>query len=138
MPSRTSLLVLLGLMLAATGGVVWGALAADASPVIGWIEIAPVPQKSDQINIVGHAYALEPVAGKFTLSIKRSGKGGSSTSGQSGSFKLDAGENGSLSRTAINVGPADTLTIELKLTVDNTEVFSVLLRPALGSGARKI
>ena len=140
MPRRTSILVTLGLIVAAAGLAVGSsglARAAAASPVIGWIEIAPVPQKPDQITIVGRAYALEGVEGRFALSIKRAGKGGSTKSGQSGAFKLAAGENGSLSRTAINVGPADMLTIELTLTVDGTEVFSVSLRPPPGAGIRK-
>lgn len=140
MPRRTSILVTLGLIVAAAGLAVGSsglARAGAASPVIGWIEIAPMPQKPDQITIVGRAYALEGVEGKFALSIKRAGKGGSTKSGQSGAFKLKAGENGSLSRTAINVGPADTLTIELTLTVDGTEVFSVSLRPTPGAGVRK-
>ena len=140
MPRRTSILVTLGLIVAAAGlavGLSGLARAAAASPVIGWIEIAPVPQKPDQITIVGRAYALEGVEGRFALSIKRAGKGGSTKSGQSGAFKLAAGENGSLSRTAINVGPADMLTIELTLTVDGTEVFSVSLRPTPGTSVRK-
>ena len=128
MVTRTSLLVTLGLIVAAVGlAAASEARAGAASPVIGWIEIAPVPEKPDQITIVGRAYALEGVEGRFALSIKRAGKGGSTKSGQSGAFKLKAGDNGSLSRTAINVGPADTLTIELTLTVDGTEVFSVSL-----------
>ena len=140
MVTRTSLLVTLGLIVAAVGLAVGSsglARAGAASPVIGGIEIAPVPQKPDQITIVGRAYALEGVEGRFALSIKRAGKGGSTKSGQSGAFKLAAGENGSLSRTAINVGPADTLTIELTLTVDGTEVFSVSLKPTPGAGVRK-
>ena len=137
MVTRASLLVTLGLIVAAAGLAGAEARAGAASPVIGWIEIAPVPQKPDQITIVGRAYALEGVEGRFALSIKRAGKGGSTKSGQSGAFKLAAGDNGSLSRTAINVGPADTLTIELTLTVDGTEVFSVSLRPTPGTSVRK-
>jgi hypothetical protein len=137
MVTRTSLLVTLGLILAALGLASAQARAAAASPVIGWIEIAPVPEKPDQITIVGRAYALEGVEGRFALAIKRKGKGGSTNSGQSGGFKLKAGDNGALSRTAINVGPADTLTIELTLTVDGAEVFSVSLKPAPGAGIRK-
>jgi hypothetical protein len=137
MPRRTFILVTLGLIVAAVGLGAVQARAGAASPVIGWIEIAPVPGKPDQITIVGRAYALEGVEGRFTLSIQRAGKGGSTKSGQSGGFKLQAGQNGSLSRTAINVGPADALTIELTLTVDGSEVFSVSLRPTPGAGVRK-
>jgi len=136
MPRLYSLLAV-GLVLAAAGLTSFSARAEAASPVIGWVEIKSVPDR-DEINIVGHAYALDTVAGTFSLSIVRAGEGGSSKSGQSGQFKLEAGENSALSRTSINVGPSDTLTIELKLMVDGADVFTVRMQPAAAGGGRKI
>ena len=127
MVTRTSLLVTLGLIVAAAGLAAVEARAGAASPSRLDRDRA-VPGKPDQITIVGRAYALEGVEGRFALSIKRAGKGGSTKSGQSGAFTR-GGDNGSLSRTAINVGPADTLTIELTLTVEHGG-FSVSLKPA--------
>jgi len=137
MPRLYSLLAV-GLVLAAAGFTSVGSRAAGAaSPVIGWVEIKSVPDR-DEITIIGHAYALETIAGTFSLSIVRAGEGGSSKSGQSGQFKLEAGENRALSRTSINVGPSDTLTIELKLMVDGADVFTVRMEPAAAGGGRKI
>src|SRR5690606_1997172 len=99
----------LTILLVAMTGLLAGAApgAERASPVIGWVEIKPVPGHGDQISVVGHALALEAVEGKFALSLKKEGQGGTSNTGQSGSFKIAPGDQATLSRTSINLAASD-------------------------------
>jgi hypothetical protein len=120
-----------------------GPLAAQTSagpgaPVLGWIELKPAARGAGIVTITGHAYALSPAEGRFTLAVARAGKGGKTNSSQSGAFKLDAGEDKPLSTTSINVAPGEALTIELKLFSGGSEVFSATLKTAPQSGSTKI
>lgn len=115
-----------------------GVVHASSASVIGWVEIQPAASGKDQVTIVGRALALEPTAGQYALVVSRSGKGGTSNSRQGGAFSAAAGENAVLSRTSINVSPAEAVTIELKLFVDDKEVFSTVMKSSRKSGARDI
>jgi hypothetical protein len=106
--------------------------------VIGWVEVQPARSGKDEVTIVGRALALEQISGQYTLVVSRSGKGGTSNSRQGGAFSVDAGENAILSRSSINLSPAEVVTIELKLFVDNNEVFSTVMKSARKGGSRDI
>jgi hypothetical protein len=110
----------------------------SSATVIGWVEIQPAVSGRDQVTIVGRALALEPISGQYALFVSRSGKGGTSNSRQAGAFSAAAGENAVLSRTSINISAAETVTIELKLFVDNKEVFSTVMKSTEKSGSRDI
>jgi hypothetical protein len=114
-----------------------GVVDASSASVIGWVEVQPASGK-DQVTVVGRALALEPIAGHYALVVSRSGKGGASNSRQRGAFSAAAGENAVLSRTSINISPAEAVTIELKLFVDNKEVFSTVMKSTEKSGSRDI
>jgi hypothetical protein len=103
--------------------------AATSSPIIGWIEIEPVPGKADHVTITGKVYGLKPSEGRYTLEIKRHEKGNVSNSNQGGSFRVGQGETASLARSGINIPPASSLEIVLKFQADGREIFSVALKP---------
>lgn len=138
--ARLTGLLLLGLVagLAAPGSGVSGAEPQSAHAAIGWIEIAPVPQHKDQIVIAPQVYASEASSGRFTLTVSRVGKGGTTNTRQSGVFNVSAGESRKLSTTSVNIMPAEALTIELKLYSGDKEVFSVVMKTASDRGARDI
>jgi hypothetical protein len=115
-----------------------GVMHASSAFVIGWVEIQPAESGKEQVTIVGRALALQPMSGQFALVVSRSGKGGTSTSRQGGAFSVAAGENAVLSSSSINISPADVVTIELKLFVDNNEVFSTVMKSARKGGSRDI
>jgi hypothetical protein len=115
-----------------------GGAHASSALVIGWVEVQPRGPGKDQVTIVGRALALEPISGQYALVVGRSGKGGTSTSRQGGAFSVAAGENAVLSRTSINIAPAEVVTIELKLFVDNNEVFSTVMKSAGKDRSRDI
>jgi Thin aggregative fimbriae synthesis protein len=110
----------------------------SSATVIGWVEIQPAESDRHQVTIVGRALALEPISGRYALFVSRSGKGGASNSRQAGAFSAAAGENAVLSRISINISPAEVVTIELKLFVDNKEVFSTVMKSPKKSGSRDI
>lgn len=109
-------------------------VVAASSPVIGWIEIAPAGPS--QITVIGHAFATATTSGQFVLSLHRVSKGNSANTGQSGGFKVAAGEDATLSKTAINVVPGEELIVELKLMIEGREVHTAVLRPAGGAPGR--
>jgi hypothetical protein len=113
-------------------------MQASSPFVIGWVEVQPAASGKEQVTIIGRALALEPMSGQFALVVSRSGKGGRSTSRQGGAFSVAAGENAVLSRTSINISPAEVVTVELKLFVDNNEVFSTVMKSARKDGGRDI
>ena len=102
---------------------------ANAQQVMGWLELKPLPGGS-MVQITGHALALEKIAGlEFTMSVVREG-GGKSVSQQKGQIALDAGETKALSSASVNVGPAGTLTVALKILDHGREVFSTVMSSA--------
>jgi hypothetical protein len=115
-----------------------GVVHASSAFVIGWVEIQPGESGKDQVTVVGRALALEPISGQYALVVSRSGKGGTSISRQGGAFSVTAGENAVLSTSSINISPAEVVTIELKLFVDNNEVFSTVMKSARKGGSRDI
>ena len=115
-----------------------GVMPATSALVIGWVEIQPAASAKDQVTVVSRALALEPISGQYALVVSRSGKGGTSNSRQGGAFSAAAGENVVLSRISINISSTDTLTIELKLFVDDKQVFSTVMKSAPTSGERDI
>jgi hypothetical protein len=89
--------------------------AANAQPVMGWIELKP-GSASDTIQIIGHALAFDRAAGTdFSLSVQRSGPRGRSNSLPSGRVDLAIGETKILATASVNVMTCDDLMIELKL-----------------------
>lgn len=127
-PIRAASLVLVcGVLLAAAG---WGGrvMAADAAAVIGWVEVQPGPSGPGHVTLRGHVHALKDTAGKFSLQITRTSRGGKSDGKQGGDFNLKAGESRPLSTTTININPDDKLTVQLTITVDGAEVFTTTLR----------
>jgi hypothetical protein len=115
-----------------------GVVRVSSASVIGWVEIQTAMSGKDQVTVVGRALALEPISGQYALFVSRSGKGGTSNSRQAGAFSAAAGENAVLSRTSINISPAEDVTIELKLFVDSKEVFSTVMKSTRESGSRDI
>jgi hypothetical protein len=111
---------------------------ASSASVIGWVEIQTAASGKDQVTVVGRALALEPISGQYALVVSRSGKGGASNSRQAGAFSAAAGENVVLSRTSINISPAEAVTIELKLYVDSKEIFSTVMKSTRQRGSRDI
>jgi hypothetical protein len=108
-----------------------GTSATQASPgIVAWVSIEPASEagSSQMLSIIGHAHALKPVQGRYTLEIKRKSKGGISNTRQGGAIDLKPGETTTLSRSGINVAPADLLDIELKIHVDGREVFAVTMK----------
>ena len=103
-------------------------MAAGAASVIGWVEVQPSAKGRDHITLRGHVLALTDAAGRFTLALTRSSKGGKSETKQGGAFKLLAGESQPLSTTTINLDQNDQLTVVLSISVDGAEVFSTTLR----------
>jgi hypothetical protein len=98
--------------------------------VIGWINIEPSDGGSggQMLAITGRALALRPIHGRYSLEVKRKGKGGVSNARQGGAIDLRPGAAAVLSRSAINIGPADTIDVELKIFVDDREVFSAVVK----------
>jgi hypothetical protein len=82
------------------------------------------------LTIQGRAFALAEVSGRYTIDVRRQGKGGVSNSRQSGAFTITPGETAALSRATINAQSEDRLEIELKLFVGDTEAFTVTMHPA--------
>jgi hypothetical protein len=114
--------------------------AESPAGVIGWISIEPGSGAggSQMLSVIGHALALRPVHGRYSLEVKRKAGGGSvSNTRQGGAIDLRPGAAAVLSRNAINIGPADTLDIELKIFIDGREVFSAAVKTT-GEGARGI
>lgn len=104
-----------------------------ASGLVGWLDIAPEAEpggKGTRLAIAGRAFALAEVKGRYTLDVRRRGKGGASNSRQSGAFTVAAGQAAVLSRTTINTEGPDRLEIILKLFVGDVEVYAVTMRPA--------
>ncbi len=95
---------------------------------IAWVEMQASPQHPDLVEIVGHAQGLSETNGRFSLSVTRSGRGGTSNSAQSGQFHVKAGEAVILSRNAINVPPGSGLDVRLTLYVGDKEIFSAELK----------
>ena len=98
--------------------------------VIGWINIEPTSAANDGqvLAITGHALALRPVHGRYSLEVKRKGKGGVSNTRQGGTIDLKPGIAAILSRNGINIGPADTIDVELKIFINDREVFSAAVK----------
>jgi hypothetical protein len=110
-------------------------LAEPTSGIVGWISIEPATAGAGQtqmLAIAGRALSLRQVEGRYSLQVKRHGKGGSSNSRQGGAITLKPGVAATLSQSAINIGPGDALDIELKLFIDDREVFSASIRSTSG------
>lgn len=109
-------------------------LAADPSTqtagVIGWISIEPTATGAEEqtLSIIGRALALRPVHGRYSLEVRRKGRGGVSNTRQGGALDLRPGAAAVLSRNAINIGPADSIDVQLKIFIDDREVFSAAVR----------
>jgi hypothetical protein len=108
-----------------------------ASGIVGWISIKPTgAEGQDQmLAIAGRALALRPVEGRYVLDVTRQGRSGSSTARQGGAITLKPGVTATLSQSAINIGPADRLEIELRIYVDDREVFAASMK-SMGSGIK--
>jgi hypothetical protein len=113
-----------------------GETVADASGgVLGWISIEPAAAgsgESQMLAIAGRALAMHPMQGRYSLEVKRRSRGGVSNSRQGGAINLKPGVAATLSQSAINIGPGDSLEIELKLYVGDQEVFSASMKSMSG------
>jgi len=113
--------------------------ATETAGVIGWINIEPSTSAAHEgqvLAITGNALALRPIHGRYSLEVKRKGKGGVSNTRQGGAIDLKAGASVVLSRNGINIGPADTIDIELKIFIDDREVFSAAVKSVGDGGLR--
>lgn len=100
---------------------------ANAQGAMGWLELKPASGRNS-VQITAHALALEKIAGlEFTMSVQHEGRGGKSSSRQSGRLDLAAGETKVLSSTAIAIEPGDNLTVILRLMEHGQEVFSTVM-----------
>jgi len=109
--------------------------------LVGWISVEPIdggPGQGQVLGIAGRALALHPLRGRYSLDVKRRGKGGVSNTRQGGAISLEPGTAAVLSQSSINIGPADTLDIELKIYVDDREVFSASMKSASGATTRNL
>lgn len=114
---------------------------AAAAGLIGWLNIEPetgASGRGSRLAITGQAFAAGGIKGRYTLDIRRTGKGGTSNSRQSGDFTISAGQAAQLSRTAINVEPADRLEFELKLFSGEEEVFALTAKSSAPAAARRL
>ena len=122
-PKRFSMKTALSFVLGLATMILSPALAladpAQASAgIVAWVTIEPASEagsSSQMLSIIGHALALKPVKGRYSLEIKRSSKGGISNTRQGGAIDLKPGATTLLSRSGINVGASDTLDIALKI-----------------------
>jgi hypothetical protein len=114
--------------------------AQETAGVIGWINIEPSSGANgvQVLAITGRALALRPVHGRYSLEVKRKGKGGVSNARQGGAIDLQPGAAAVLSRNAINIGPADSIDVELKIFVDDREVFSAVVKSVGDDGALRL
>lgn len=134
---------LLGFLMIMPHATPAGAAPANtpASGVLGWIELVPTNDGNGQgymLSITGRAAALEPVNARYALEVKRESRGGTSNTRQGGAVMLAPGKTAVLSQSTINVGPADGITIELKLYVGEDEVFSASIRSVAGQISRQL
>jgi len=109
--------------------------AGAAGGVLGWISIEPATGSSGEsqmLAIAGRALAMHPMQGRYSLEVKRHSRGGVSNSRQGGAVRLEPGVAVTLSQSAINIGPGDSLDIELKLYVGDQEVFSASMKSVNG------
>jgi hypothetical protein len=111
----------------------------ETAGVIGWIDIEPASGSAEQgqlLTITAHALALRATHGRYSLEVKRKGKGGVSNTRQGGAIDLKSGASAVLSRNGINIGPADSIDIELKIFIDDREVFSAAVKSVGDGGLR--
>jgi hypothetical protein len=110
----------------------------NAAGVIGWINIEPAGSANgaQTLAITGRALALRPIHGRYSLEVKRKGKSGTSNARQGGAIDLQPGAEAVLSRSAINIGPADSIDVQLKIFVDDREVFSAVVKSTGEAGLR--
>jgi hypothetical protein len=129
--TRTASLVLgIALMTIAPSVAPANSEAQNSAGILAWVTMEAGERTGDSqmLSIVGHALALKPVKGRYSLEIKRKSKGGVSNTHQGGAVDLKPNATATLSRSAINVGAADTLDVELKIYVDEKEVFSASIK----------
>jgi hypothetical protein len=102
----------------------------SAGGIVGWISIEPAGEagQSQMLAIAGRALALRPLEGRYVLEVKRHGKAGASNARQGGAITLKPGVAAILSQSAVNIGPADWLEIELKIYIGDREVFAASMR----------
>ena len=99
-----------------TGALGMPQVQAGTHPAIGWIEVQVINDgEHKKLRIQGHVSAHEAVEGSYRLTIKKADRGNSSTSGQSGGFRLEAGEEKGLSVTTINITGSEKLSVMLEL-----------------------
>ncbi len=109
-------------------------LAADPvlenAGIIGWINIEPAggANGAQTLAISGRALALRPIHGRYSLEVKRKGKSGTSKARQGGAIDLQPGAEATLSRSAISIGPDDSIDVQLRIFVDDREVFSAVVK----------
>jgi hypothetical protein len=106
--------------------------------IIGWISVEPgggSGAKGQMLAIAGRALAQHPMQGRYSLEVKRHSKSGVSNSRQGGAITLKPGVAATLSQSAINIGPGDSLDIELKLYIGDREVFSASMK-SLSDGVK--
>jgi hypothetical protein len=119
------------------------AVAADpvldnAAGVVGWINIEPTGSANGALTlaITGRALALRPIHGRYSLEVKRKGQSGTSNARQGGAIDLQPGAEAILSRSAVNIGPADSIDVQLRIFVDDREVFSAVVKSTGEAGLR--
>jgi hypothetical protein len=109
----------------------------NAVPIIGWIEVEPVPLKSNRLAIAGRAYGWDHMRLRYSLAVKRSGDSGRFNNSQSGEFAITPGETALLSRTVITVERGDALEVELTLYAQGKRIFSAKIEPSFNKGKQE-
>lgn len=105
--SRKVLLVSSGLCMAASA-----IPASGADPVRCQIE---VQRASGGVQLRALATASSPFDGSYLFKVDKTGPGGTSTTGQSGDFRLNAGEKEVLGDVTISVERGGSIVAELTL-----------------------
>ena len=100
----------------------------EGPTVLAWVELRPMPEKPELIEIIGRAQGIGPASGRYALEVRRGGRGGSSNNRQEGQFKVVPGEAATLSRTTINFPEGSRIEAVLTLHVDGQPITSATIK----------
>lgn len=124
MRRRELMAAMLGLFAGATGR----AAAGEPEHLVAWITVATDGRSS---RFEAHASAAAATDVRYSLRVLRIGSGGQSVSSQGGRKRLEgSGEDTALSTVAVNLGPGDSYSVELRVTsAAGTEAHATLSSP---------
>lgn len=90
--------------------------AQDEAPIaFGDIVLEP---SASGLTVVGRVIGVRRGAVNATMTIERSGRSGTVSTSQSGTFDLTAGETANVARTGFSYSPGDRIAISLSIDVE--------------------